>query len=39
MRTGHEFSRGRFTGAVTCRLCGLLPLDYDDYVSDCPGSH
>jgi hypothetical protein len=31
----HEWQRGRFTGAVTCAKCGLLPLDDDDIHTEC----
>ena len=32
---GHDFQSARFTGAVTCSRCGLLPLDADDFQTDC----
>ena len=33
----HEWQQGRFTGAVTCARCGLLPLDDEDRDSPCEG--
>ena len=33
---GHEWQFARFTGTTTCSKCGLLPLDSDDYETDCP---
>ncbi len=33
----HEWQRGRFTGAMTCAKCKLLPLDDDEFWSECPG--
>lgn len=34
----HSWQTGRFTGAMTCSVCGLLPVDPADTYSDCPGS-
>ncbi len=34
----HTWHTARFTGTVTCEVCGLLPLDGSDSYSDCPGS-
>lgn len=31
----HKWQRSRFTGTVTCSVCGLLPLDSDDANTDC----
>jgi hypothetical protein len=31
----HEWQRSRFAGTVTCARCRLLPLDDDDFESDC----
>jgi len=31
----HDWQQGRFTGAVMCSRCGLLPLDDEDYASEC----
>jgi len=36
--TAHEWQTARFTGAVTCARCGLLPLDDDDMASECEGA-
>ena len=33
--SGHVFQHGRFTGAMTCERCGLLPLDQDDIDTPC----
>lgn len=33
----HVWQQGRFTGAVTCEVCGLLPLDQEDIDTMCPG--
>ena len=33
----HQWQRGRFTGALTCARCGLLPLDDDDAETNCEG--
>ena len=35
--TSHDWQTARFTGARTCSRCGLLPLDDDDYESECEG--
>lgn len=35
--TQHEWQIARFTGNKTCARCGLLPLDDDDALSECPG--
>lgn len=32
----HDWHAGRFTGAVTCARCGLLPLDEEDAETPCP---
>ena len=34
----HVWQYGRFTGAMTCERCGLLPLDQDDIETECPGT-
>jgi hypothetical protein len=31
----HVWTAGRFTGTITCSVCGLLPLDDDDLSSEC----
>lgn len=31
----HWFTTGRLTGARTCSICGLLPLDYDSIEVPC----
>lgn len=31
----HQWQQGRLTGAVTCAVCGLLPLDQDDVDTMC----
>ena len=31
----HVWHRARFTGAVSCERCGLMPLDADDMDSPC----
>lgn len=33
----HSWQHGRFTGTVTCSICGLMPVDPVDSYSDCPG--
>lgn len=33
----HDFQAARFTEAVTCAKCHLLPLDDEDINSPCPG--
>ena len=33
--TDHEFMQSRFTNTTTCGECGLLPLDDEDYYSEC----
>lgn len=33
--TDHEFYQTRFTGNTVCSECGLLPLDDEDYYSEC----
>lgn len=34
----HTWQVGALTGATTCAVCGLLPLDSLDHFSDCVGS-
>lgn len=31
----HEFYETWFTGNIVCAKCKLLPLDEDDYQSEC----
>lgn len=35
---GHDWQFGRFTGARTCARCGLLPMDDEDFESECDSS-
>lgn len=35
--TAHRWQYSRFAGTRTCERCGLLPLDDDDYATDCEG--
>lgn len=35
--TTHMFHTSRMTGTMACKNCHLLPLDYDDLATPCPG--
>jgi hypothetical protein len=35
--TDHEWYRTHFTGNLVCAKCHLLPLDEEDFESECEG--